>query len=226
MNGDKLKCEQKAKHVGIWITSDFSNNTELAIKRGAFIGQANHVLSKYSKMDSSVKCKMIESYCCHFYGSETWEHSNCNFSRILTSWNISIRKAWNLPYTAHRYMLPVLARHEPQDIIYYKFLSMYDTMCNSKNEHVKFITKLAKTDAGSLLNQNLQVIANDLNVDLYNLLNNIPMNRSMYLDRLTDDQKHNIVCVIELAGVKNGVLDIPGFNLNEIQLLYEVAATM
>ncbi len=69
------------------------NSKELIEKKGTFIGQANHILTKYGKMYSPVKRTMIETYCCQFDGSETWEFSNSNFNSVLNSWNLSIRKA-------------------------------------------------------------------------------------------------------------------------------------
>ncbi len=93
LNGVKLECVQKVKHLGMWFTPDMDNSKELIEKKGNFIGQANHILTKYGNMYSPVTCKMIETYCCHFYGSETWDFSNSNFNSVLNSWNISIRKA-------------------------------------------------------------------------------------------------------------------------------------
>ncbi len=68
------------------------NSKELIEKKEKIIGQANYILTKYGKMYSPVKYKMIETYCCHFYGSETWDFSNSSFNSVLNSWNISIRK--------------------------------------------------------------------------------------------------------------------------------------
>jgi hypothetical protein len=221
LNGAKLECVEKVKHLGMWITTDMDNSVEINNKRGHFIGQANHVLSKYSKMYSAVKCRMIEAYCCHFYGSETWDFSHCNFNRILTSWNIAIRKAWNLPYMAHRYLLPVLAGHSPQGIIFSQFLSMYHTMCQSKNEHVQFIANIAKTDARSIINQNLQTIANEWRVDIEHLIQGVPVVKPNIANSLDDTQKHSILCVLEVDSVRNGLVDIPGFNNTELQDIME-----
>ncbi len=52
----------------------------------------------------------------------------------------------------HRYLLHVLAEHNPQDMIFSKFSSIYQCMSCSANEHVKFISKMAKMDARSLIN--------------------------------------------------------------------------
>ncbi len=102
---------QNLKHLGMWFTPDIDNSKKLIEKKRNFIGQANPILIKYGKMYSPVKCKMIESYCCHFYGSETLDFGNSNFNSVLNSWNISIRKAWNISYMTHRYLLHVLAGH-------------------------------------------------------------------------------------------------------------------
>ncbi len=101
LNWAKLECEQKVKHLGMWFTQDMDNSKELIEKKVNFIGQANHILPKYGQMYSPVKYKMIETYCCHLYGSETCDFSNSNFNSVLNSWNISIRKAWNLSYMTH-----------------------------------------------------------------------------------------------------------------------------
>ncbi len=101
LNGAKLECVQKAKHLGMWFTPDMDNSKELIEKKGNFIGQVNHILMKYGQMYSPMKCKTVEAYFCHFYGSEIWDFSNCNFNSVLNSWNISIRKAYNLPYMTH-----------------------------------------------------------------------------------------------------------------------------
>ncbi len=73
-------------------------------------------------MYSPVKGKMIERYCCLFYGSETWDFSNTNFNSVLNSWNISIQKAWNLPCMTYRYLLPLLAGYTHRT---WPFLSFY-----------------------------------------------------------------------------------------------------
>ncbi len=66
----------------------------------------------------------------------------------------------------HRYLLPVLAGHNPHDMIFSKFLSMYQCMSCSTNEHVKFANKMTKMDARSLINNNLQTIASQWHINI------------------------------------------------------------
>lgn len=223
LNGTKLDCVRKVKHLGMWLTPDLENKTELIDKRGSFIGQANHVLTKYAKMSSNVKCRMIDSYCCHFYGAETWDFNCSKFDDILTSWNIAIRKSWNLPYRAHRYILPVLANHNARDIIYNKFLSMYKSMYESESQHVKFIARSVSKDARSLINLNLQKIAKDTNTDIEQLIScNITKVSSSQL--LDNSQLHSIESILELDSTLNGLVQIPGFSVDELKQMIDYFA--
>ncbi len=77
-----LNVMQKVQHLGMWFTPDMDNSKELIEKKGHFIGQANNILRNYGKMYSPVKCKIIETYCCHFYGSQTCDFSNNNFNSV------------------------------------------------------------------------------------------------------------------------------------------------
>ncbi len=65
-NGAKPEYVQKVKHLGMSFTPDMDNSKELIEKKGNFIGPANHILTKYGKIYSPVKCKMIETYCAIF----------------------------------------------------------------------------------------------------------------------------------------------------------------
>ncbi len=75
----------------------------------------------------------------------------------------------------HRYLLPVLAGHNPQDMIFSKFLSMDQCMSCSTNEHVKFISKMAKMDARSLINNNLQTITSQWHINIQDSIDGVPV---------------------------------------------------
>ncbi len=46
LNGAKLECVQRMKHLGMWFTPDKDNRKELIENKGYFIVHANHILSK------------------------------------------------------------------------------------------------------------------------------------------------------------------------------------
>ncbi len=224
LNGAKLECVTQAKHLGMYISSNMKNEEELRHKRGNFIGCANHVLSKYAKMSSEVKCKMIQTYCCHFYGCETWNFRDTDFNRVLTSWNIAIRRAWKLPYDAHRYLLPALANHNPKDLIYSKYLALYHSMTVSKNEHVSYMAKMNRHDARSLSNINVQQISKDWKVNVDCILNGMHISKPSLTHDLNEMQMLNIQRIVEINHCVEGFNEIPGFTYEELQSIYDFIA--
>ncbi len=195
---------------------------ELVKKRGNFISRANYVLSKYKTMASEVKCRMLDTYCCHYYGSETWDFNNSHFNNILTSWNIAIRKAWDLPYRAHCYLLPVLANHYARDMIYSKFLTLHKSMSSSKNETVKFISKMCQYDSRSLLNRNIEKISRDWKMD-HDIILKGAITKHDNVD-YSNDQINNIASIVELNHCLNGLSNIDGFTRDELLYMYEYIA--
>ena len=134
LNGKILKCEKSVKHLGIAMTHNCSDSEDINLKRGEFIGRTNSFLAKYVKLSSEVQSRLFSCYCTHIYGCETWNLHNPGINNIKTSWNIAIRKMWNVPPMAHRYLLPGLSG--TWSIEYqihrkvFKFIKKWNTMTN------------------------------------------------------------------------------------------------
>ncbi len=125
----------------------------------------------------------------------------------------------------HRYLLPVLAEHSPQDMIFCKFVSMCQCMSCCTNEHAQFISKMVKMDARSLINNNLQTIASQRHINIQDLIDGIPVPKPNLADKLDDVQKHNILCILNIDGTRNGTIEIPGFNSNELKSMLDSVST-
>ncbi len=74
---------------------------------------------------------------------------------------------------SHRYPIPVLAGHNLQDMRFSTFLSLYQSICCSANEHVNLISKIAKIDSRRLINNNLQTIASQWHIHILDLINGV-----------------------------------------------------
>ncbi len=72
-------------------------------------------------------------------------------------------------------------------MIFSKFVSMYQCMSCSTNEHVKFISKMAKMDARSLINNNLQTIASQWHINIQDLIDVVPVSKPNLADKLDDE---------------------------------------
>jgi len=55
-----------------------------------------------------VKVRLFRAYCTSFYGCELWDLSGGSLSAFCTAWRKALRRIWNLPYTTHCHLLPLL----------------------------------------------------------------------------------------------------------------------
>jgi hypothetical protein len=193
LNATPLQVCTTIKHLGILLNYDLSQRKDIQHKRGEFIGKANYVLSKFKYMACPVKCKLIQSYCCAFYGSETWMPLQAE--PITKAWNVAIRHAYSLPNKAHRYILPILAKHSPLHMMNSKFMTLYKTMMMTKNNLVKSMYNKCVNDYTSLIYTNYCHRFYSVDID-FNVL--------------SDSQCSCINMIYELRNVT-----VPGFNSDE-----------
>ncbi len=76
LNGSKLQWVKCVKHLGNCISCDLSEEEEIRHKKGDFIWQFNGLLIGYRDAHPEVKMYLLNSYCCHLYGSQAWSFSN------------------------------------------------------------------------------------------------------------------------------------------------------
>ncbi len=48
---------------------------------------------------------LLSAYCCHFYGSKSWDLSELHILLINTAWNMAVRIIWKLPFDSHKVIL-------------------------------------------------------------------------------------------------------------------------
>ena len=83
LNGQPVTWVREVKHLGNIVTSDLTDSRDCARKRTICIGSVNKLLGSYGKIQSNVVCKLFQTYCCSFYGSELWCCNSYGF-KVLT----------------------------------------------------------------------------------------------------------------------------------------------
>ena len=108
VNDQPIELVQSFQHLGHTITSQLNDVSDITAKQYAFIGQTNNVLCFFIKLTSNVKYRLFCSYCTSYYGCELWSLTTSNISDFCTAWHRGVRSIWNLPYTTHCYLLPLI----------------------------------------------------------------------------------------------------------------------
>ena len=116
-------------------------------KRGSFIGKTNSLMQEFHFAAPNVLLKLLHSFTCNIYGSNTWDLFSKESQRLFTSYNVAVRHIMNLPRTTHRYLLEPLS---DMPHLYTLLLARYVTFVKSLLENeafeVRFMASLSTSD--------------------------------------------------------------------------------
>ena len=108
LNGNVLKFKKKVRHLGNIVKHDLCDYDDIMFKKGVFISQVNKLNNKFCDVTSSLRGKLFQTYCCSWYGCQTWEYDTDMSEFMQTEWNKAVRKILRLPYETHRNLLPLV----------------------------------------------------------------------------------------------------------------------
>lgn len=128
---------KKAKHLGNIVNDKLSDTDDCMIKCSQFIGSFNKMYSNYSHLCSQSLAQLFKSFCTSFYGSCLWNYDSIELKKIITCWNISIRKLFKLKPTTHSYLLgPLLSQPSLVEQFYIRDVRFLYSLYNSSNHIV------------------------------------------------------------------------------------------
>ena len=88
--------------------------------------------------------RIVHIYATSFYGSQLWDYSSSEATKLLTSWNILVRKVFNVPNTTHRYLIERLSGSKHlKSILYQRYLSFVLSLTNSRKECLSSLIKVS-----------------------------------------------------------------------------------
>ena len=106
LHGTALVWKDKVKHLGSILTHDLRDSADVTIKTGISISQVNRLNEKFHKVSSLVKGNLLQTYCCSWYESQTWDMNSKHVCQLNVQWNKAVRRTLKIPYTTHTRLLP------------------------------------------------------------------------------------------------------------------------
>jgi hypothetical protein len=195
LNGQKLRWEKQAKHLGNIIACDLSEKSDGRLKRSDLVGRVNVIVGSLHELSTDIILKMFASQCCHYYGTQTWQLSSSALRDFCTMWNRCVRRLLHLPNRTHCRFLPSLARMKsPMEQISGSFLRLYQHMITSNNDIVRFIAERGGLDAQSVIGGNLHYLSSVYEQPLTELMQ-VPRIKSVQCS-LADQCKIQVICDI------------------------------
>ena len=155
LNSVKLSWHKKVKHLGNLVTHDLKDDDDVNFKRGVFISQVNKLKCKFDTIDSSLRGRLLQTYCCSWYGCQTWDLATGSVNRMNTEWNKAVRRTMNLPYRTRSRLLPLLVNGRSFSVQHRSRVSRFlVSFSESSNVHVAFIGARAKYYSHGALGRN------------------------------------------------------------------------
>ncbi len=153
---------------------------------------------------------LVNSYCCHLYGSQAWCFADKNVGNITTAWNKAVRNIWKLTYDSHRVLLCGLNNGQHiWDYIFKRFCKMYDCMSKSTNFILSFLISMSKNDC--ILAKNVMHICDKWKISKAELWKNC---KSTKLSVFSENKIRECEGVVEI--IKEQSKGINDFNEDEL----------
>ncbi len=81
---------------------------DVSIRNGAFIHCINEIATEFKFAHPACKARLLQIYSHSYYGSNLWDLYGQEFLSLCKTWNIGIRKLFDLPYQTYCRFIPRL----------------------------------------------------------------------------------------------------------------------
>ena len=120
-------------------------------------------------MSSLVKGNLLQTYCCSWHGSQTWDMNSKHVCQLNVQWNKAVRRTLKITYTTHTRLLPHFVNSFSfKDQHARRVKKFLYTFTSSENMHVLFIGERALRNTIGALGRNRARIEISSNVSKSN----------------------------------------------------------
>ena len=205
LNGNILTWHKSVKHLGNVITHDLKDSDDINLKKGVFIGQVNKLKCKFCKVQSTLRGRLLQTYCCSWYGCQTWDLAGRSVDAMNIEWNKAVRRTLLLPNKTRTCLLPHLVQGNNFAIQHRSRVSKFLVAFNdSNNSRVFYIGQRARCYAHGALGRNY-----------------IRCRRDTGIEPVSTDLRARAHAIRELMDIRDGILSLPGVCHTELDSAIE-----
>ena len=224
LNGDPLPWVSNVKHLGNILDHTNSMKVDCLAKRGKFIGKVNSILQEFHHVEPDVMVRLLNIYATSYYGSVLWDLYSPEVKKIYSSWNVTIRKVFKVPYTTHRYLItPLSCTNHPKTLLTCRMIKFMESLRTSSNGGVRYLASLVFDDRRTLVGRSVSKIARECNISRGSL--NSRNVKSLKYFEIPTENEWTVPILRELLGARDGQMVIPGIDMQEINMMIEDICT-
>ena len=170
-DGECITNINKGIHLGHIIGPNVGRDVMQDASR-TLIQNVNSVLHNFKFCSLDVKYKLFTSFCTSFYGSQIWNVDDKMMNCLYIAWRKSIRKLFNLPYTTHSLLLPIIANCRPIECqILSRIANFIKTTLSSVNDNLTLIMNIVVNGNSSNTGQSFKHLLTRCNMSSNTFIN-------------------------------------------------------
>ena len=152
LNNSPLPYVEKLLHLGNWLQCDNSMKIDCSVKRAKFIGKVNSLYQEFHFSTPEGKSKLVDKFCCTFYGSCLWNFYNRECDKLFKSYNVAMRIGFSIPRNSHRYFIEELTdSYHPKVLLSSRFIKFQESVLKCSKPSVRLLGHLSKMIIGQFL---------------------------------------------------------------------------
>ena len=193
---------------------------DVMIKRAAYIDKNNDLLQEFHFAHPRTVAEVNMITNSHFYGSVLWNLSSKNVQKLEKTWNVSVRRMFNLPWQTHCYLVePVSQQPHVKTLMASRFLNFVQSIRRSKKIAIRNLLKSIEFDTRSVTGQNLRRLLLQSNVlDIHQLKGSDVTSKYR---SISEEDQFRVGIINEIIDIKNNNLEIAGFTDDELDEVLE-----
>ena len=178
------------------------------------------MFQEFTYVDPPVMMKLLNTYVTSFYGSNLWDLYSAQVTRIFSSWNVTVRNVFNLPWDTHRYLIEAVPDStHPKTMMCSRFMKFMESMAMCKKRSVRYLAASVLDDRRTVVGRTVSRIAVDCKVERRNLTSMIAKSMKYWTPPLEEQWK--ILMLKELLEVRAGAAVILDVEHDEVKMMID-----
>ena len=223
LNGNLLPWVEDAKYLGNFIENVPTGlSMDVLRKRAMYIEKNMELMQEFPFAHPELKCRINRIYNSAFPGSVLYDFASDAVKQLENSWSVSVRKMWELPMQAHRFLIEPLSGVHAHVMVIIRFIKFLQGMLKSDKRAVHVMLRKVVQNASSTTGKNLRLVQ-DLIGEKCDLLTVSPnwLKKKLSFKQIPDHEVWRVNLIKEVTDIRHDVLYLQSEEETETFLNHE-----
>ena len=216
-------------NLGPGIPDGFSKDAKQ--KRAGYIERNVELMQEFNFAHPDVKCKINRIYNSSFPGSVLYNLSSDSVRHMVSSWSVSVKQMWGLPYQAHRYLVRELGGQHAEEMLMIRYVKFVQSIRKSPKLAVQFMLEKTHKNVNTVTGSNFRYIHDKIGHDceIFDVKPSFVKENAKFSE-MREDDRWRVNLIKEIVNINQNVLDlnhdnVPFFNSEQLNEILDYVST-